>query len=247
MKKFNSALRLRAAMPAALLASLLATLLAPTASAGTAIFAGPAQTRAQLILQSPPAADSAVTQAELAELHRIQASRTDADAAQAKADDAEESLFIYKTVLGEKFNEAALPLTTAFGKRVKNDEGANATPAKQASQRVRPYNLDKSLKPVCKTKTIDDSYPSGHATAGYLAALTLVDMVPEQRDAILARADSYARNRLVCGVHYPSDIAASKLLAYTTHAVMLTNPLYQSELAAARVELRRQLQLPAAE
>jgi acid phosphatase (class A) len=225
----------------------LAALLAQPAFAGEPIFAGPAQTRAQLILHAPPASDSAITQAELAELHRIQSTRTGADEAQAKADDLEESLFIYKTVLGEKFDAAVLPLTVAFGKRVKNDEGANATPAKQAFKRVRPYNLDKSLKPVCKTKTVDDSYPSGHATAGYLAALTLIDMVPEQRDAILARADAYARNRLVCGVHYPSDIEASKLLAYTTHAVMGTNPKYQSELATAKVELRRQLQLPAAE
>lgn len=225
----------------------LATVLACPAFAGEPIFASPSQTHAQLILRNPPAADSAVTREELAELHRIESARTSEEQAQAKADDLDESLFIYKTVLGEKFNPAALPLTTAFGKRVKNDEGANAIPVKQAFKRVRPYNLDKSLKPVCKTKTIDDSYPSGHATAGYLAALTLVEMVPEQRDAILARADAYAHNRLVCGVHYPSDIAASKLLAYTTHAVMETSPQYQAELAAAKTELRRQLSLPAAE
>ncbi|MRW82689.1 phosphatase PAP2 family protein [Pseudoduganella sp. FT26W] len=229
-----------------LLLSLGAALTQP-AFAADPIFAGPAQTHAQLILHTPPAADSDITKAELAELHRIQSTRTSAEEAQAKADDVEESLYIYKTVLGEKFDPAALPLTTAFGKRVKHDEGINANPAKQTFKRIRPYNLDKSLKAICKTKTIDDSYPSGHATAGYLAALTLVEMVPEQRDAILARADAYAHNRLVCGVHYPSDIAASKLLAYTTHAVMETNPQYQAELAAAKVELRRQLNLPAAE
>jgi acid phosphatase (class A) len=226
---------------------MIAALFTAPAFAAEPIFASPTQTRTHLILQTPPAADSTTTKAELAELHRIQTSRTSAEEAQAKADDVEESLFIYKTVLGEKFNPAALPLTTAFGKRVKNDEGINANPAKQAFKRVRPYNLDKTLKPVCKTKTIDDSYPSGHATAGYLAALTLIEMVPEQRDAILVRADAYAHNRLVCGVHYPSDIAASKLLAYTTHAVMETNPQYQSELAAAKIELRRQLGLPATE
>src|SRR5471032_1181583 len=127
-------------------------LLAHPVFAGEPIFAAPTQTHAQLILHAPPSADSPTTQAELAELHRIQSSRTSADELQAKADEADESLFIYKSVLGEKFNAAALPLTTAFGKRVKNDEGANAVPAKQAFKRVRPYNLDKSLKPVCKTK-----------------------------------------------------------------------------------------------
>ncbi len=37
-------------------------------------------------------------------------------------------------------------------------------------------------------------------------------------------ADADAHNRLKCGVHYPSDIVASKLLAYRSDAVMQTNP-----------------------
>ncbi|MBA5690705.1 acid phosphatase [Rugamonas apoptosis] len=210
-------------------------------------FAGPSQIHGYWILPTPPASDSAIAKAELAELHRIQSSRTSEEEAQAKADAADESLSIYKTVLGERFNPAALPLTAALGNRVKHDEGVNADPLKQAFKRMRPYNLDKSLKPVCKATAKDNSYPSGHATAGYLAALTLIDMVPEQRDAILVRADAYAHNRLICGVHYPSDIAAGKLLAYSAHAVMETNPRYQAELAAAKAELRRQLGLPVAE
>jgi len=221
----------------------LLALLSTPAFAEEPNFAGPAQTHGLWILSTPPAADSTVTKAELAELHRIQASRTSAQEAQARADAAEESLFIYKSVLGEKFNPGALPLTVAFGQRVKHDEDVNTDPLKAVFKRVRPYKLDQSLRPACKATKADNSYPSGHATAGYLAALALIDMVPEQRDAILARADVYAENRLVCGVHYPSDIAAAKLLAYSTHAVMTTNPQYQTELAAARNELRQQLGL----
>ncbi|WP_159289075.1 phosphatase PAP2 family protein, partial [Methylosinus sporium] len=107
--------------------------------------------------------------------------------------------------------------------------------------RVRPYNLDKTLHPICKTKTKDDAYPSGHTTSGFLLALTLIDIVPEKRDAILARAEDYGRNRLVCGVHYPSDIQASKLVAYTIHAIMEVNPQYQKELVEAKAEVRRVL------
>jgi acid phosphatase (class A) len=152
-------------------------------------------------------------------------------------------MFAYADVLGPSFDAARLPLTAVFALRVKNDEGVNATPAKEAFQRVRPYNLDKSLHPVCKTKTKNDSYPSGHTTAGYLAALVLVEMVPEKRDAILARAADYAHNRLVCGVHYPSDVEASKLVAYATHAVMDGNPAFQVELKTATQELRQALKL----
>lgn len=216
----------------------------PAMAAHEAIFVAAAQTRSDLILAAPPADDSATTKAELAELHAIEAARTPEQVARARADDALETMFLYADVLGPAFDAAHLPLTAAFALRVKNDEGVNAMPAKQAFQRVRPYYLDKSLHPVCKTKAKNDSYPSGHTTAGYLAALVLVEMVPEKRDAILARAADYAHNRLVCGVHYPSDVEASKLVAYATHAVMDGSPAFQAELKAATRELRSTLNMP---
>lgn len=215
-----------------------------SAYAGEPIFVSADQTHAERILMTPPAPDSKTTKAELALLHHLEKTRTKAQVEQAQADDKLETMFIYKNVLGDKFTPENLPLTAAFAKRVKNDEGVNATPAKLAFHRMRPYNLDKTLHPVCKTKTKDDSYPSGHTTAGYLAALALIEMVPEKRDAILARAAEYANNRLVCGVHFPTDIEASKLVAYSTHALMDANPEFKKELAAARVELRQALDLP---
>jgi|SRR5471030_549824 len=222
----------------------LASGLALTAQAKDPVFVAASQTRIDQILTTPAADDSAATRVELAVLHRIEESRTPAQVAKAQADEALETLFVYRDVLGERLDAAQLPLTAILAGHVKNDEGINSGPAKLAFHRVRPYNLDKSLHPVCKTKAKDDSYPSGHATSGYLNALVLVDMLPEKRDVILARADDYAHNRLVCGVHYPSDIEASKLGSYATHAVMSNNPQYQKEMAAARGELRKALGLP---
>lgn len=95
-----------------------------------------------------------------------------------------------------------------------------------------------SLQPVCRTKKKDDSYPSGHATAGYLQALTLIELFPEKRDAILARAADYANNRLVCGLHYRSDIEAARLIAYSVHAFMRENAQFKAEVSAAKAELR---------
>lgn len=208
-------------------------------------FVSPAQTQVLNILPSPPANSSEITKAELAELHAIEQTRTEAQSTQAIWDDQNEHIFIYANVLGEAFTAEKLPAVAAFGKRVRVDEGINAGPAKMGFNRIRPYNLDKTLKPICKTKTKDDSYPSGHATTGFLLALTLIDMVPEKRDELLARAEQYGHNRLICGVHYASDIPASRLVAYTVHAIMKQHPAYQSEMAAARTELRATLGLPA--
>jgi acid phosphatase (class A) len=225
-----------------ILCALLALAGLPALAAGPA-YAPSAQLHADRILATPPAADAETARAELAELHRIEAGRTPAQVARAQADEHDETLFVFRDVLGDGFTAAALPRTAILSAHVKQQEDEASAPLKSAFQRVRPYNLDTSLHPVCKTKTKNDSYPSGHALAGYLAALTLVDLVPEKRDAILARADEYAHNRLVCGVHFASDVQASRLLAYATHAAMLDNPEYRLEEAAARVELRTALGL----
>ncbi len=220
-----------------------AAVLANPALALEPSFVSVEQIRAFQVLPAPPASDSETTRAELAELHRIEAARTPEQAHRAIADDGNESIFIFQAQLDPRFTSARLPLTAALSVKLNDDESVNTDPAKRGFQRVRPYNLDQTLHPVCKTKTKNDSYPSGHSTTGYLMALALIDMVPEKRDQILARADDYANNRLVCGVHYASDLQASKLLAYAMHAVMNTNPRYRQELAAARQELRQTLGL----
>ena len=218
------------------------------ASAGfakDAAYIGPDQTRGDQILTSPPAPDSATTRRELAELHRLQKLRTPNQAARAKADDEEEDIFIFRDLFPGHLVEADLPALKVLSDKIKKDEEVNSLPLKAAFARKRPYNLDKTLKPVCKTKTKDDSYPSGHTIVGYLMALTMVQIVPERRDDILIRAADYAHNRQVCGVHYASDLEASRLFAYHTHAMMQQMPAYQADLAAARKEVRQSLGLPA--
>jgi acid phosphatase (class A) len=80
--------------------------------------------------------------------------------------------------------------------------------------------------------------------SGYLLAFTMAQIVPEKREEILRRADEYAHDRVVCGVHYPSDTEASRKLAYTIFGCMMGNPRFQRDLLAARLETRRHLGLP---
>lgn len=211
---------------------------AAAASAAEPSFVSPERMQGMSFLAAPAAAASATTARELAELHQIEASRTPDQVARAMADDKDESIFLFRDVIGANFNAQAFPSTALRSTHVGHDEGANTDQLKKGFARVRPYNADKSLQPVCKTKQKDDSYPSGHATAGYLQALTLIELLPEKRDAILARADDYAHNRLVCGVHYRSDIEAARLVAYSVHAVMRENAQFKTEVSAAKAELK---------
>ncbi len=78
---------------------------------------------------------------------------------------------------------------------------------------------------------------------GYLEAFALTQMLPEKSDAILRRAAEYAHNRVVCGVHYPTDIKTSQTIALALFGALSTSSRFQQELSAARAELRRKLAL----
>ncbi len=194
------------------------------------------------LLSPPPPQDSTVTRAELAELHRIESSRTPAEVAAAQFDDTHEDIFIYASVLGPQFKPETMPRTADFSAHIRNDAGVVDPPLKALYARPRPYNFDTTLHPVCATNK-EGSYPSGHSLNGFLFAYIAAQIVPEKRDAIMARADEYVRHRLVCEAHYASDIEASRQAATFLVGAMMSNARFQKELTAAREETRRQLGL----
>ena len=196
------------------------------------------------LLPDPPAVDSKENHAELAELHRVEQTRTPEQVAKAKVDEEEEDMFVYKTVFGPSFTPTSLPLTAALGEHVKNEQGVVGAQLKRYFQRPRPFQTDATLHPVCELTTVHNSYPSGHGLTGYLEALTLAEIVPEKRTEILARADDYAYSRMVCGVHYRSDLEASRQASYVIFGYMLATARFQHDLAAAREEMRTKLGLP---
>lgn len=195
------------------------------------------------LVPNPPAVDSATNKAELAELHRIETARTPSQVAAAKADEDDEDLFLYRTVLGPGFNADALPITAELGVHVRNEQSIAGAALKPVFARPRPYKTDPTLHPVCALTELPNSYPSGHALTGYLEGLTLAELVPAKRTEILARADEFAHNRLVCGVHYPSDVEASRRVAYVVFGYMMATPRFQRDLAAARAELHARLEI----
>ena len=67
---------------------------------------------------------------------------------------------------------------------------------------------------------------------------------PEKGDAILVRADDYVFQRMVCGVHFRSDIEASRRTAYLVFGYMMATPRFQRDLDTARIELRSVFGLP---
>ncbi len=109
----------------------------------------------------------------------------------------------------------------------------NITLAKEMYKRPRPYLTWTELKPCVSTEK-SKAYPSGHATLAYLYGEVLKSLYPERSAAIDARADEIALNRVIGGVHHPSDIAAGKTLGKRLAGKMLTEAWFQKELNQIR-------------
>ena len=195
------------------------------------------QVDVRILLPSPPAEGSPQLALELAQIHEIEANRTPEQIAQAKADDAEESMFYLRTVMGPRFTRDTLPMTTLLSDRLRANEVAVNNPIKAAFARNRPNMEDSTLHPVCPGD--NKAYVSGHAMNGYIEGLVLAAALPEFHDAIQKRMNEYAFNRLVCGVHYPADIDGSKRIAYAMIGIIMNDAAFKRDFAAARTELRR--------
>jgi acid phosphatase (class A) len=229
-----------AANPASLTTA--ASQFAPSADGGA--YLTPLSLNLYRLLPPPPEAGSAQERAELDQLLRIQANRTPAQAQRA-LDDSRVTLFRFADALGSppRFTAAELPLTTALFERIAKDESLFMNSAKDTFGRPRPFVTEKRLQPVVP-RPPSASYPSGHTTWAVACAIVLADMIPEKRAQIFARAEEYAYNREVGGVHYPSDVAAGHLAGTALAATLFQLPRFLNDEVAATAELRQALGLP---
>lgn len=224
----------------------------PALSAQQALPAKPARTspwfRAQSIdftalSPGPPPPGSQLDKQDLEDVLLAQRTRTAAQVRQAQADDKEEDIFIFAPVLGPRFDAAELPLTAALSQHLRDASAVVNPELKLRFGRPRPFVASTQVHPVCE-KTASNSFPSGHSMVGTLEALALAQIVPERSQEIFDRLDQYMHNRIVCGVHYPSDVVASRMIASSLFGFIAASPVFQGELASARAEVRAHLSLP---
>ncbi len=200
----------------------------------------PADIEPLRLLPLPPNDGSDRQKTELAELHMIQDHRTAARLDQARWDSAHEDVTLFAPTLGLKFDMDALPETAKLVAIVENDQAVASGAAKTTFHRHRPWTFDPSLVGCSHGDKPDPltSYPSGHATVDYSLAVVLAALMPDRAGEIMARASDYAESRLVCGVHFRSDIAAGQTLGTAVGVMLLKSPELQPRIEAARRELK---------
>ena len=193
---------------------------------------------------SPPAADSATTRTELDELLAMQRVRTPAQVAAAQAD-RKKDVSRFDAALGlDPANRPSLPALQRFTDTAEADIGPYVRAAKNRFRRLRPFEIEPQLDPCIDDVAGDQSYPSGHATYGYLMGALLSDLVPERKAELTVRAEEFARQRMVCGVHFPSDLEAGRRGAQFLAGKMRESPDFLQDESTARAELRAALKLP---
>lgn len=114
--------------------------------------------------------------------------------------------------------------------------------AKSHYRRPRPfvYFQEPSLIPKYDAEyAASYSYPSGHSVRGWVYALTLALVVPDSTEALIARAQAFALNRVICGRHWKSDIDASLVEATAVMSRLQSNAAFRKQLKKARREYAR--------
>jgi acid phosphatase (class A) len=195
------------------------------------------------LLPPPPAPGSAQQAADLDTYKRTRALRDTPRWALAAKDanlkfPAAASTF--ECALQVPISQQATPNLNMLLRRTLLDAGLATYAAKDKYQRQRPFVVEKQSTCTPAEEAMlskDGSYPSGHASLGWAWALVLVQAAPQRMDAILQRGDAFGFSRVICGVHWQSDVEAGRLIGAATVARLQTDPTFAAQVALARDEV----------
>lgn len=173
-----------------------------------------------------PKKGSAAEAQDFKVLMDYQSKRTAKDCEQAKKDEDTSVGHIFAGILSK--DEA--DRMSAFMLKAYASSGINAYIAKKTFKRPRPYDANKNIKPCI---SLEDSYayPSGHTMIARVYARILSQVYPERAEKLLERASAYSMNRVLGGVHHPSDIKAGEVLADYMAKKAIDTDDFVSELA----------------
>ena len=196
------------------------------------------------LLGPPPTVESLRGQADRAMYNETRSLAGSARWGQAISDNdiwAGGALRRYACAAGQDIGAKATPDLYRLLERVELDVRTVGKPAKDHYGRLRPMVGDSQA--ICIPREdwmkTNASYPSGHAMVGWSWGLILSELQPARTDALMAAGKAVGDSRVVCGVHFQSDIEAARTLASAMVARLHGDPEFQRDLARARKELAK--------
>lgn len=195
------------------------------------------------LLPPPPEAGSAEHAADEAAYKAIQRHRGTARWEVAQRDAIlmfPAALRSFSCALGLPISQEKTPHLNMLLRRSLIDAGLATYRAKDKYNRPRPFMA--ANDPICtpaveETLRKDGSYPSGHAALGWAGALVLTEIAPDRANALAQRGRAFGESRMVCGVHWLSDVRAGQFVGAAVVAQLHANRDFLAQLAEAKKEV----------
>lgn len=191
-------------------------------------FLAPDAVPVRTVLPSPPAPHSPVDDQDHAELLRLQSTRSVADCQRAGLEVGISLDSFYGPGHGP-LTQSELAKWTTFMEEVTTDTDYFVRNVKKQWKRPRPFRAFSDIHP-CVPLESSSAYPSGHTTISRTMADVLSFIYPDRKAQFMARADQVASDRVLGGVHHPSDIEAGKKLGDAIYAALASNARFIAEL-----------------
>jgi acid phosphatase (class A) len=173
----------------------------------------------------PPQPGSAALQDDLAILRWLQANRTPQMVASTWTVLGRDPI-VFSAAIGVDMAKSTPTIARGLLQFLRLvDEADNRIKAEL--RRPRPYDSHSDLHPCLPPET-GFSFPSGHSSWYTAAAHLLADLVPERRERLLEMAGHGAASRVMCGVHYPSDVLAAQRFARAAAGQIIASPQWQA-------------------
>lgn len=142
---------------------------------------------------------------------------------------------------GLTISPKTMPRTTMLLLRTGVDGALVADVPKRRFFRTRPLIGNDAKVCIAREDWLkaNGSYPSGHSLLGWSWALVLAELVPDHADAVLTRGREFGDSRVVCGVHFQSDVTAGRTLASAMMSKEHADKGFLADLKAARAEVAK--------
>ena len=203
--------------------------------AAAGVYFDPASFDYKTLLPDPPAVGSPEAKKEIELILEKQKSRTEDDKKRIKLAE-HPSMALFQDTLGSWFDLKKLSATATLLKNVDADAHPVVEAAKAHWNRPRPPLQDSRVQASLDLPK-NTSYPSGHASFGMLNALILAELVPDLKEQIMARGMQIGDDRVIAGIHFPSDVEAGRTLGKALFAKFMVNPAFQADMTKARAEI----------
>jgi acid phosphatase (class A) len=143
-------------------------------------------------------------------------------------------LFYIAEPVGPWYNPTNFPATTRLLMNCIQDIRATEFRLKRHFNRARPYHLEPKLKPLARIGS--PAFASGHTLWAFSQAYLFAEIIPEQKQIFLGRAEEVRWSRELMGIHFPSDNEASRMISEKLLTLWLKNPKFVADLNAAKEE-----------